>query len=82
MLPMQIGHRHGRSVRRQLAVKHHMGGKGATLKTDLRKIVQIARESGYRGYLPIETLPVPREEYDPRARVHQCLQELRAALRE
>jgi hypothetical protein len=60
----------------------HMGGKGATLKTDLRKIVQIARESGYRGYLPIETLPVPGEEYDPRARVHQCLQELRAALME
>jgi sugar phosphate isomerase/epimerase len=61
-------------------VKQHIGGKGATLKTDLNKIVRIARESGYRGYLPIETLPVPGEEYDPRVRVRQCLKELREAL--
>jgi len=63
-------------------VKQHIGGKGATRKTDLRKIVQIARDSGYRGYLPIETLPVPGEDYDPRARAQQCLKELRQALRE
>jgi sugar phosphate isomerase/epimerase len=63
-------------------VKQHIGGKGATLKTDLKKIVRIARDAGYRGYLPIETLPVPGEEYDPRARVQQCLKELRAALKE
>jgi sugar phosphate isomerase/epimerase len=61
-------------------VKQHIGGKGATLKTDLRKIVRIAKEAGYRGYLPIETLPVPGEDYDPRARVRQCLKELREAL--
>ena len=61
-------------------VKQHIGGKGATLKTDLNKIVRIAKESGYRGYLPIETLPVPGEEYDPRVRVRQCLKELREAL--
>jgi sugar phosphate isomerase/epimerase len=61
-------------------VKQHIGGKGATLKTDLKKIVQIAREAGYRGYLPIETLPVPGEEYDPRARTRQCLKELREAI--
>ena len=48
-------------------VKTHIGGKGSKLKSDLKKIVQIARESGYRGYLPIETLPVPGEVYDPRA---------------
>jgi sugar phosphate isomerase/epimerase len=63
-------------------VKQHIGGKGATLKTDLKKIVQIAREAGYRGYLPIETLPVPGEEYDPRARVRQVLKELRAVLKQ
>lgn len=62
-------------------VKQHIGGKGATLKTDLKRIVQIARDAGYRGYLPIETLPVPGEDYDPRARVQQCLKELREALR-
>jgi sugar phosphate isomerase/epimerase len=63
-------------------VKQHIGGKGATLKSDLKRIVQIARESGYRGYLPIETLPVPGEEYDPRVRVRQCLQELREAMQQ
>jgi sugar phosphate isomerase/epimerase len=61
-------------------VKAHLGGKGAMVKTDLKKIVRIARESGYRGYLPIETLQLPGEEYDPRARVKQCLKELREAL--
>jgi sugar phosphate isomerase/epimerase len=30
-------------------VKTHLGGKGATTKTDLRKIVQIAKKKGYRG---------------------------------
>jgi sugar phosphate isomerase/epimerase len=63
-------------------VKTHLGGKGATEKADLKRIVRIARDSGYRGYLPIETLPVAGEEYDPRQRVAQCIKELRAAIRE
>ncbi len=57
-------------------VKTHIGGKGAKLKSDLQRIVKIAHASGYRGYLPIETLPVAGEEYDPRVRVQQCLREL------
>jgi sugar phosphate isomerase/epimerase len=61
-------------------VKTHIGGKGATVKSDINKIVRIARAAGYRGYLPIETLPVAGEDYDPRARVRQCLVELRAAI--
>jgi sugar phosphate isomerase/epimerase len=63
-------------------IKTHIGGKGATTKSDIKRIVQIVKESGYRGYLPIETLPVPGEDYDPRARVRQCLQELREAMKE
>ncbi len=63
-------------------VKQHMGGKGSKVKTDLKKIVRIAREAGYRGYLPIETLPVAGEDYDPRVRVPQCLHELHEALRQ
>jgi sugar phosphate isomerase/epimerase len=63
-------------------VKQHIGGKGGKTPTDLKKIVRIAREAGYRGYLPIETLPVPGEDYDPRARVRQCLADLRAALKQ
>jgi sugar phosphate isomerase/epimerase len=62
-------------------IKTHIGGKGAKLKTDIKRIVAIAREAGYRGYLPIETLPVPGEDYDPRVRVPRALKELREALR-
>jgi sugar phosphate isomerase/epimerase len=62
-------------------IKEHLGGKLGTVKTDLKKIVRIAREAGYRGYLPIETLATPGQEYDPRARVRQLLKELRAELR-
>jgi sugar phosphate isomerase/epimerase len=63
-------------------IKEHLGGKGGTVKTDLKKIVQIARESGYRGYLPIETLPTPGKDYDPHASVRQVLKELRAELKQ
>ena len=45
-------------------------------------VLTIARDAGYRGYLPIETLPVGKEEYDPRARVQEAVKELRAALAE
>jgi sugar phosphate isomerase/epimerase len=63
-------------------IKTHIGGKGATRKADLKRLVRIARAAGYRGYLPIETLPVAGEEYDPRARVAQCVRELREAIKE
>ena len=39
-------------------VKQHIDSKGTPKATDLKRIVRIARESGYRGYLPIETLPL------------------------
>jgi sugar phosphate isomerase/epimerase len=61
-------------------IKTHIGGKGATLKSDLKKLVRIARDAGYRGYLPIETLPVGKEDYDPRTRVQEAVKELREAL--
>jgi sugar phosphate isomerase/epimerase len=63
-------------------VKTHIGGKGATIKSDVKKIVRIARAAGYRGYLPIETLPVPGEVYDPRLRAREALKDLRAALQQ
>jgi sugar phosphate isomerase/epimerase len=61
-------------------IKEYLGGKGGKVKTDLKRLVRIARAGGYRGYLPIETLSVAGEAYDPRARVAQLLKELRAAL--
>jgi len=61
-------------------IKEKVAGKESQAKTDLKKLVKIIRESGYRGYLPIETLSVKGEEYDPRARVTVLLNELRKAL--
>ncbi len=61
-------------------IKTHLAGK-ARIKTDLKRVVQIARDAGYRGYLPIETLPVPGETYDPHVRVTQMIRELREAMK-
>jgi sugar phosphate isomerase/epimerase len=51
--------------------------------TDLRRLLRIVRESGYRGYLPIETLS-PRGggggNYDPYKAVHAFLKQLRQAI--
>jgi hypothetical protein len=44
--------------------------------------MKIVRGSGYRGYLPIETLPVAGEEYNPRVRVAAMIRELREAMKE
>lgn len=49
-------------------------------KIDLKRLVGILRDSGYRGYIPIETLSRRGEEYDPKARVEELLQDLRDAL--
>jgi sugar phosphate isomerase/epimerase len=49
--------------------------------TDLKRLLRIVRDSGYRGYLPIETLS-PRgggAAYDPYTVVPKFLAELRAA---
>lgn len=51
-------------------------------KISMEKLVRIIRESNYRGYVPIETLPLPEkeDEYDAYARVPELLGALRAAL--
>jgi sugar phosphate isomerase/epimerase len=63
-------------------VKEHLGGKAGTVKTDLKRIVRIAREAGYRGYLPIETLEIPGKTTDTRARVRELHRALREELRQ
>jgi sugar phosphate isomerase/epimerase len=50
---------------------------GKEEKTDLEKLMKIIRDSGYRGYLPLETLG----EGDPTAKVTVFLQEVREALK-
>jgi hypothetical protein len=59
-----------------------MGSKAGKIRPDVKKLVRLIREGGYRGYLPIETLPVAGEPYDPRTRVPHFLKELREALQQ
>ncbi|MFT5368182.1 MAG: sugar phosphate isomerase/epimerase [Candidatus Latescibacterota bacterium] len=64
-------------------VKEKVDGQQFKVPVDLKKVVQIANEAGYRGYLPIETLGRKGEtDYDPKTRAAQLLNELRAAIQE
>lgn len=56
-------------------IKENLFVNGREEKTDLNKIAQIVKQSGYRGYLPIETLGAG----DPRQKVPKFLSEVRAA---
>lgn len=50
---------------------------------DMDRLVRILRASGYRGYVPVETLPGPEEkeeEYDALHRVPELLDRFRRAL--
>ena len=49
-------------------------------RIDMNRLVTIIRRSGYRGYVPIETLAMGRKGYDPYAEVTRMLADLRAAL--
>jgi sugar phosphate isomerase/epimerase len=55
-------------------------GADSGIKTDLKKLVKIIRESGYRGYIPIETLSIKGQPYDPFDLVPKFLAELREVL--
>jgi sugar phosphate isomerase/epimerase len=55
-------------------------GAESGIKTDLKRLVKIIRESGYRGYIPIETLSVRGQPYDPFDLVPKFLAELREVL--
>ena len=65
-------------------VKEKVDGQEFKVNTDLKKVVRIARDAGYRGYLPIETLSKKTGEpdYDPKVRAAQLLKELRAAIQQ
>ncbi len=57
-------------------LKENMYVNGAEVKTDLNKVIAIIKASGYRGYVPIETLGAG----DPAIKVPQFLGEVRKAL--
>jgi hypothetical protein len=55
-------------------------GAESGIKTDLKRLIKIIRDSGYRGYIPIETLSVRGQPYDPFDLVPKFLAELREVL--
>ena len=61
-------------------IKETTQSTAASPRVDLPRLVGIIRRSGYRGYLPIETLRMGRPGYDSFQAVAALLAELRAAL--
>jgi len=61
-------------------VKESVFGIGNEIRTDFPRLVTILKNSGYRGYLPVESLKVKGKPYDPFLQVHQMLKELNVAL--
>ncbi len=60
-------------------IKESMVTGQGPVTTDLKRLFKVIRAAGYRGYLPIETLPVKGRDYDPLTRVPQFLREVREA---
>lgn len=56
--------------------------RNSKVRVDLRRLIKIIREGGYRGYIPIETLPVDGVDYDPKTLVATFAREVRAAMDE
>jgi len=65
---------------RNWQIKETIHSKMDSPRTDMQKLVNIIRQSGYRGYVPIETLKMGRKDYDPFAEAAKLLAELRGAI--
>lgn len=61
-------------------IKETMRSEVDSPKVDLKRLVTIIRKSGYRGYIPIETLSMRRPGYDSYVESTKMLTELRGAL--
>ena len=61
-------------------VKESPFGIGGKEKTDYKRLAKILKKQGYKGYLPVETLMVKGQPYDPFALVTEMLAELGKAL--
>ncbi len=61
-------------------IKQSPFGEDSDVPTDLVKLVRIVRNSGYHGYLPIETLSPKGKPYDPYTVVPAFLKQLRDAI--
>ena len=51
-------------------------------RVDMKRFIAIVRRTGYRGYLPIETLRMGRASYDSFVEIPKMLEQLRTAIAE
>jgi sugar phosphate isomerase/epimerase len=63
-------------------VKESAFGLGSEIPLDYKRLVQIVKEGGYKGYFPVETLLVSGKPYDPFALVPEMIAELQKAISE
>ncbi|HPM30172.1 MAG TPA: sugar phosphate isomerase/epimerase family protein [Chryseolinea sp.] len=63
-------------------VKESVFGLGSEIPTDYKRLIQIVKNGGYKGYFPIETLLVRGKTYDPFALVPQMLHQVNTAISE
>lgn len=61
-------------------VKESPYGSASDVRMDVKKLLQVVRAGGYRGYLPIETLVAAGKEYNPTVTVPRFLKEVREAI--
>jgi sugar phosphate isomerase/epimerase len=61
-------------------IKQSAFGADSTIPLDMIRLMKIIRKSGYRGYIPLETLSTPGKDYDPFKVVPQYIQMIRDAI--
>ena len=61
-------------------IKETMGSTLNSPRADFNKLVKIIHASGYRGYVPIETLSMGRKDYNPYVEVEKVLVAMREAI--
>ena len=61
-------------------VKEYMDGYGGSTPIDYERLMRLLKEGNYKGYLPVETLKVRGEFYDPFLRVGNMITQLEAAM--
>lgn len=61
-------------------IKETLGSSTKSPRTDFKKLAKIIHDSGYRGFIPIETLAMGRKNYDPFVEVVKVLTELREGI--
>lgn len=60
-------------------VKESVYEIGSPVKTDIPKLMKILKNSGYRGYIPVETLAIKGIPYDPFKEVSGIMAKLKVA---